>query len=227
MGLLANLKVRKKLLVVLAPLALMVLLASSYASFESKRIDTWYSSLIDNELEAAHHIDAARALMMRYGLLLYRLVVETNRDRTQAMNSELDNTYAEYKVHVADAMRLYPAFARQITSASTTFENAVLVSRPVRDAALAGDRPKAVDLLHSLADAELEQSRLKAIAISDEMRKAVDQRSDDLTARTHRSITITWLVLGVGMIVSLVIASYFIQVDVVRELWTVRLLLPR
>jgi len=41
MGLLANLKVRKKLLVVLAPLAFMVLLASSYATFESKRIDTW------------------------------------------------------------------------------------------------------------------------------------------------------------------------------------------
>jgi len=222
MGLLANLKVRKKLLVVLAPLAFMVLLASSYATFESKRIDTWYSSLIDNELEAAHHIDAARGLIMRYSLLLYRLVVETNRDRTQAINSELDNTYAEYKAHVADAMRLYPAFASQITAASTTFENAVLDARPIRDAALASDKQKAVDLLHSLADAELEQSRLKAIRISAEMRKAVDQRSDDLTARTHRSITITWLVLGVGMIASLVMASYFLQVDVVRELWTVR-----
>jgi signal transduction histidine kinase/DNA-binding response OmpR family regulator/HPt (histidine-containing phosphotransfer) domain-containing protein len=222
MGLLANLKVRRKLLVVLAPLALMVVLATSYASFESKRIDTWYSQLIDNEIEAAHHIDAARALNMRYGVFLYRLVVETNRDRMPGIIGELDNTYAEYKSDLADAMRLYPAFARQITAASTSFENAVLDSRPVRDAALANDEQKAIDLFHSEIDAELEQSRLTAIAISAEMRKAVDQHSHELTARTHRSIAVTWLVLGLGLFGSLVMASYFLQVDVVQELWTVR-----
>jgi signal transduction histidine kinase/DNA-binding response OmpR family regulator len=222
MGLLANLKVRRKLLVVLAPLALMVVLASSYASFESKRIDTWYSLLIDNEIKTVHHIDATRALMMRYGFLLYRLIVETNRDRIQGINSELDNTYAEYKGHVADATRLYPAYASQIIAASTIFENAVIDSRPLREAALANDKQKAAELLHSYIDGELEQSRLKAIAISAEIRKAVDQRSEDLTARTHRSIAVTWLVLGLGMIASLVMASYFLQVDVVQELWTVR-----
>ena len=47
MNLLPNLKLRKKLLVALAPLAAMVIFAGIYASVESKRIDTWYSQLID------------------------------------------------------------------------------------------------------------------------------------------------------------------------------------
>ena len=62
MGLLANLKLRKKLLVALAPLALMAIFAGLYASYENKRIDTRYSQLIDNEIKAAHNTDAARGL---------------------------------------------------------------------------------------------------------------------------------------------------------------------
>ena len=222
MGLLANLKLRRKLLAALAPLALMVVLASSYASLETKRIDTLYSRLIDNEIKAVDELDEARALNMRYGLFFYRLVVETSPDRMQAINAELDNTYAEYKADVADAMRLYPVYAGQIAAASATFENVVLDSRQVRAVALAKDQQKAANLLHSDIDAKLEESRRKAIAVSAEMRKAVDQRSDDLTARTHRSIVITWLVIGIGMITSLVMASYFLQVDVIQELWSVR-----
>ena len=48
MSLLANLKLRKKLLVALAPLVVMVVVAGLYSSIEAKRIDTWYSLLIDN-----------------------------------------------------------------------------------------------------------------------------------------------------------------------------------
>ena len=73
MRLLANLKLSKKLLVAVAPLALIVILSRLYTSFESKQIDTWYSQLIENEIKATNSIDVARAMDMRYGLLLYRL----------------------------------------------------------------------------------------------------------------------------------------------------------
>src|SRR5207249_3560023 len=49
-----------------------------------------------------------------------------------------------------------------------------------------------------------------------------DKRSDDLTNLTHRSILITWLVLGLGIVGSFAVVSYFLQTDVVRELWTIR-----
>src|SRR2546430_13955749 len=33
---------------------------------------------------------------------------------------------------------------------------------------------------------------------------------------------ITWLVLGLGIVGSFAVVSYFLQTDVVRELWTIR-----
>lgn len=222
MGLLANLNLRRKLLVALAPLLFVAILARVYASIESKQIDAHYSQLIDNEIRAVHNIDASRALSMRYRLMLYRLVVERIPDRMQTIDVELDKSYSDYQAHVSEAARLYPAYSRKIIATSAAFGNVVLDSRAVRVAALAGDKQKAIDLLESGIDSELEQSRLAAISLSDEMQQAVDQRSADLTARTRRSIIITWLVVGFGIAASLFVASYLLQVDVIRELWTVR-----
>ena len=50
MGLLANLKIRTKMLVAMLPLALMTIGASVYSSVESQRIDTWYSKIAEEWL---------------------------------------------------------------------------------------------------------------------------------------------------------------------------------
>jgi two-component system sensor histidine kinase/response regulator len=222
MGLLANLKLRRKLMGALAPLAVMVIFAGLYASYESKQIDTSYSQLINNEIKALRNNDAGRSLTMRYGLYLYRLIVETDPDRMRAIDAELDRCYSEYRTRIVDASRLYPAYSKQINAAAAIFEKAVSDSHPVRAAALINDNKKAAELMRAGVDDELQQSRDQAIEIAQEMQKAVDQRSDELTVRTHRTILITWLVIGLGILTSFGIASYFLQVDVVNELWSVR-----
>ena len=222
MGLLENLKLRGKLLIAMAPLAVMVILAGLYSSIQSKRIDTWYSQLIDNEVKAIHHIDAARSLSRRFGLDLYRLIAETDPDRRQIIDSQLDTTYSEYKIQIAEAIRLAPARTAQITAAVADFDKAVLDSRLVRAAALANDKVKAAALMRSGLDPELQQTHEQIAKISDELQKAVDQRSDELTDRTHRSILVTWLVIGLGLLVTFAIASYVLHVNVVQELFSLR-----
>jgi len=222
MGLLANLKLRRKLLIAMAPLAFMAILAGLYSSIQSKRIDTWYSQLIDNEVKAVHHIDSARALNRHFGLYLYRLIAETDSDRRQVIEGQLDTTYSEYKVQIAESIRLAPGRAAQITAAATDFDKAALDSRPVRAAVLANDNEKAAALLRSSVDPELQQTHEQIIKIADELQRTVDQRSDELTARTHRSILVTWLVIGIGLIVTFATASYVLHVDVVQELFSLR-----
>src|SRR5215831_15794039 len=98
MGLLTNLKLRKKLLIALAPLILMVFAAGFYGSYESKRIDTLYSELIDREVKAVHDTDVARALNTRYGFYLFRLISESSPDRARMVDAELEKCYVEYKI---------------------------------------------------------------------------------------------------------------------------------
>jgi hypothetical protein len=40
----------------------MVIVATLYSSIEMKRIDTWYSNLIDRDIKAQQDLTAARAL---------------------------------------------------------------------------------------------------------------------------------------------------------------------
>jgi signal transduction histidine kinase/DNA-binding response OmpR family regulator/HPt (histidine-containing phosphotransfer) domain-containing protein len=222
MGLLANLKLRKKLLVALTPLIVMVVAAGLYSSIEAKRIDTWYSLLIDNDIKSVYKMDAARSLVMRYGLFLNRLIVETDPARRQSLNAQLEDSYTEYQARIAEAKRLYPAYSQQIAAAAARFEKAVADSRPARTAALANQNQKVAGIMHSTVDEEMEQARNQAMTIAADMEKAADKRSDDLTNLTHRSILITWLVLGLGIVGSFAVVSYFLQTDVVRELWTIR-----
>src|SRR5215468_3581528 len=222
MSLLINLRLRKKLLVALTPLAFLVTLASLYASHESKQIDSWYSRLIDNEIKAVHDIDVARALNMRYGSFLYRMIVETGPSSMHVVEAELENSHSEYRTRILEAVQLYPQFTEQITSASMIFEKAVVNSRPVRAVALANDKKTAADLMRAGVDDQLQESRDVVSELSDNMQRAVDQRSAELTARTHRTILITWGIIGFGMLCSFVFASYLLNVDVVQELWTVR-----
>jgi len=222
MGLLANLKLRKKLLVALTPLAIIVVLAGLYSSYESKQIDAWYSQLINNEITAVHDVEVARGLSMRYGLYVYRLIVETDLGRMREVDKELDACHSEYRTRIAEAARLYPAYDRQIADALTLFEKTVSDSLPVRAAALINDNKKAADLMRAGVNDELQQSSQKTMELAEEMQKSVEQRSDELTKRTRRAILVTWLSIGLGILASFGIASYFLHVDVVRELWTVR-----
>ena len=222
MGLLTNLKLRRKLLLVMAPLAVMALIAGVYSSVRSKMIDTWYTVLIDNEVKAVEDIDNARAFSLHYALSLHRLVAETDPDRRQVIDGELDSSYSVYKMLLAEAVRLAPAWASQIREPGNEFDKAVLDSRPVRAAALAGDREKAAGLLRSRVDAELQQAGQQLIVAAEELQKAVDKRSDDLTVKTHRSILVTWLVIGLGVLVTFSFAFYVLQTEVVKELLTLR-----
>ncbi|HTB92282.1 MAG TPA: response regulator [Candidatus Sulfotelmatobacter sp.] len=222
MGLLANLKLRRKLLVAMAPLAVMVILAVLYFSMQSKRIDTWYSELIDNEVKAVHHIDTARSLNRRFNLYLYRLIAEANPDRRQVLDGQLESTHSEYKMHTAEAIRLAPSKGAQITAAATDFEKVVQDSQVVRAAALANDKEKAAAIMHATIDPELQQTHAQMTKVSDELQKTVDQRSDELTERTHHSIRVTWLVIGFGLLITFAVASYVLQVEVVQELFSLR-----
>jgi len=222
MSLLANLKLRRKLLLAIAPLAIMVIVAGVYCSIRSKMIDTWYSMLIENQVKGVVGLDNARVYSLRYIVALYRVVLENNPDRRQVIDGRLDSDYSEYKKNIAEAIRRAPAWAPQITATAGNFDKAVLSSRAVRAAALANDTTKAAALLHSGLDTELEESREHFAAMAEELQKVVDQRSDELTDKTHRSILVTWIVIALGMLVTFGIVFYALQVDVVQELFDLR-----
>src|ERR1700745_1666003 len=222
MGFLANFKIRNKLLVAMLPMALMAIGAGVYSSIESEKIDTWYSNLIDNYVKTFQSVTAARGDTMRFRLLLYQLVAEDNPDQRQENDGELDRVQADYRALLADALRQNRGRANEIKAAEALFDRAASSARPVRAAALAGNREKAMNIMHSGVDADLQQARQAMTNPVDEMQKSANQESDELTVRTHRAILITWIVVILGLAASFVIALSILHVEVVKVLLSIR-----
>jgi signal transduction histidine kinase/CheY-like chemotaxis protein len=213
-----NLRLRRKLLIAMAPLVLMVLVAGVYSSIESKMIDTRYSVLIDRQVKALRNVGEARAHTNRFGLFLYELVGETDMDRRQVIDGDLEKIRADYHVAMAAALKQSPERADKINAAAALFDRAEADARPVRAAALAGNSVKALSLMHGGVTQELQQARQATIGIMADLQEYIDQHSDDLTRNTHHAILITWLVIGLGLLASWGAAFYIVQTEVVDQL---------
>ncbi|MGC2002559.1 MAG: response regulator [Candidatus Acidiferrales bacterium] len=218
MGFFANLRLRRKLLIAMVPLVLMVVVAGVYSSFESNMIDAWYSALIDTQIKALRNVGEARAQTSRFGLFLFELADESDPDRRQAIDGELEKIGADYHTAMATALQESPEHADKINAASALFEQAEADARPVRAAALVGDNVKALDLLRGGVNQELQRAREATIEIMSDLQTYVDQRSDNLTRNSRHAILITWLVIGFGLLASWAAAFYIVQTEVVNEL---------
>ena len=179
MGLLANQKVRSKLLIALAPLAVMVVLAALYSSIGIKKIDTLYTELIDQQVQGVRKLTDARALENRFSQLLYEIIAEPDADRRRVTEGELDRAYADYQPAIEQAARDSPDYAKAIKAIQALFDEAASGARPVRAAALSNQSAKAMQLMREGVDAQLQRARLAAIDLDDEMQKSVDRKSDD------------------------------------------------
>ncbi len=219
---LENLKLRRKLLVAMAPLALMVILAGLYATTEIKKIDTRYSELLNADVWTLQHLTRAKAQAAVFGQLLYADIAELNPDRMRVIDGALDKTYADYQTLIAESIRQSPSRAKRIKAAEDLFDRAVIDARPVRAATLAGDNAKSMNLIRGGVDGELERARQAISDIVDEIRASVDQQSDELTRKTHQAVLYTWLVIGFGLAGSFALALFIMQGEVVRELFTLR-----
>ena len=222
MGLLANFKIRSKVLVALLPLAVMVIVATLYSSIEMAKIDTWYRGLIGKDVKAFQNVTVARALANRFGLFLYKEIAELDVDRMRMIDADLDATATDFHSAVGEAKRNNPSLAPAINVATALFDQAISDARPVRAATLSQNNDKAMKLMQASVDSEMARAREAFTALADEAQARVDQQSGEVTARTHRMILITWIVVILGLAASFAIALSIVHVEVVRAVSSFR-----
>jgi len=222
MGPLANFKIRTKIFVALLPLAIMVIVAALYASIEMNTIDTRYSYLISNDVKTLNNLTVARVLSNRFAQLLYQEIAELDVDRMRVIDADLDRTAAEFHSEVALAGAENPNAVQKITAATALFDQGVADAGPIRAATLIGNNDKAMKLTRETFDPEFRKGRQALADLANEVHAMVDQRSDELTGRTRRTILITWIVIILGLLASFTIALSIVQVEVVNVVLSFR-----
>jgi two-component system sensor histidine kinase/response regulator len=215
---LANLKIRNKLLLALVPLGAMVLIGGSHSTFEMFRADNRYTDIIDENVVALRSVVIARGLAHKFNLVLYREIAETDRAAMRQDDADLDQIAGQFHSYVEEAIRESPRRAATIRNIAAQFDQGVSRSREVRIAALKGDDKTAIFLMRTEVDPKLDGARKSTEDMLESTNKSIDQESDALTVKMHRSVFITWLVALLGLAGTAAFAIYIVQSEVVNLL---------
>src|ERR1700740_3867396 len=108
MSLLANLKIRTKVLIALLPLATMVIIAALYSSDRMSTIDARYSGLLDKDVKALQNLTLAQAHNNKLGLFLYKEIAEHDPDRMKVIDGDIDQTVTDFHADMDEAKRENP-----------------------------------------------------------------------------------------------------------------------
>ncbi len=215
---LANLKIRRKLLLSLLPLAAMVLAATTYSSVEMLRADARYSALMTNDVKALRSLTVARAKSNRFNHAIYEEIAETDPTKLAAIDAYAEKTAAEFYSSVEDGMRQSPNMLHQIEAIKSQFDQALSSSRRVRAKKLEGNTGIALQLTRETVDPPLEQVREGMANLADSMDRKIDEQSRSLTERAHKTILIIWIVIILGLIASVSFGIFIVQHEVVDRL---------
>ena len=151
MGLLANLKIRTKVLIALLPLAIMVFIAALYSSDRMSTIDARYSGLLDKDVKALQNLTLAQAHNNKFGLFLYKEIAELDLDRMRIIDGDIDQTVTDFHAALEEAKRESPGLTSEINAAAVLFDQEAADSRPVRAATQAQQNDKAMKLMRDRA----------------------------------------------------------------------------
>lgn len=219
---LANLKIRSKLLIALLPLVAMVFVAVAYSSIEMYRADARYSLILDRDVKALRTVIDARAMNNQFGRLLYEEIAESDAGGKHRVDADVDKTAGAFYTAVNEAARESRSRTPAINAIEDAFDRVVPGSRQVREATLNNDNSTALTLMRGIVDPNLEQVRQRMADLIDEMNGSIGRQSDDLTVQMHKTILIAWIVVGLGLAASFSFALFIVQHEVVDLLQAFR-----
>jgi two-component system, sensor histidine kinase and response regulator len=222
MGILSNFKIRTKILLALLPLAVMVIAAALFSSIQMRSIDTSYSGLIARDVNALQNLTFAQATNNRFAGDIYKEIAEPDLDRMRVIDGYLDEASTSFHSSMAEAKRSSPDLGTQIDAISNLFDKLVSDSLSIRAATQANQNEKAMRLMREVSNQEWLETRKALIAIEGLLEARVDKQSDELSAKTRRTIRITWAFIGLGLVASFAIAVLIVQIEVVKVVQSFR-----
>jgi len=212
---LSNLKIIYKIFACIGLLAAVIGTVVWYATDRMREIDKVYSHAIDNEVAAMKHGIRASAQTFNFGRLSWRYLAEPEPATQKRVYAEALESYKTFSSEIDKAKALAPKFAGEMESARAKFADVMKIFPEVEKAVASGAKDQALKHMATMAGMTAE---LRALMIkqTEDLEKALTATSDEATASTLHTITVTIMSVCVALTVVLLIAFFVVQAGVVR-----------
>jgi len=222
MRFITNLKIRTALLLMLLPLVVIVILRTIFASYEIDNLDRSYRSIIQAHTLTLENLRDARFETTFFEQMLYKEISERSTENKRLIEGDLDGSYQRYKQLVALAAQTDPELAGKIGAAAAVFDDAVAESRNVEAATVAHNDARAMDIMNDDLEGKLQLARVDITDVVGSLEGSLDAKTLDLARGTGQAVIANWVVMGVGLIASLVLLILIARQSLVEPMLSLR-----
>ena len=217
-----NLKIKTKILIILAVLGLVVIGAAAFSAISMKSIDTAYSNLIDHEEKAVFH--NARAARMLQSTLseAYNLAFETTDEGNALRTKNVATNEKNYWDELDTIKKLLPAYSSQVESIESRAKSALAqCETQIKFAGSVSDKEgifQAGTELKNKCTPLIEPIIQSQTDFTKTLLADIEKISGDLTDNTHNTIAITLSSVAIGLLIAVGLALWIANSKIVTPL---------
>ncbi|RAI44351.1 methyl-accepting chemotaxis protein [Rhodoplanes roseus] len=218
MSLLTRIRILPKILSVIALLAAVAGVGAWYAGQKIAAIDVAYSRFLDTEAVAWVSLTRVNRSLYNYEMLLYRMIAETSDSQMRALVPELDKATDQVDRLFRLAKEKAPRIAARIEQNERTLREVRDAAKPVVELTLKNVNDQATDLMRTTVDPLLSKLTKDNVALAAELDNSIKAGSEALTATSQAAVVSTYLIVGAGVAIALLIAVLIAQFGIARPL---------
>jgi len=198
---LSRFSISARILGVIILLGLLTLFVSVFASQRLMAVDDAYSELLSSDVSATVELARTNRAITAVGRQVYKLIAQSEDKRMQeaveAVGRNRDTVLASYNIVAG----LVPEHTQTITQLRGHFEDLMRDYDRIKPLALANKNEEAIAILNEKFDPKLDALRDDNVKLTDQVRGAMDENSDQLTQGSVFSRNLVLSLSGIGLLV--------------------------
>ena len=194
-----NLRILYKIFTAILILGVVVIAATVFATSQMRMIDSRYSALLENEAKAIRTMEVANQRTIGFARSLYAMIAEQDEGKMQATARQMDGMAGDFRKLLTETRARVPAYAARLDELDRLFTEMQTRAKPAEDATLAHQDSEAMKLATEGFEPAFEAVRDATVKTTEDLTAATDKMSDDLSAQTGTTATMTWVAVLAGL----------------------------
>ena len=210
-----NIRIGTKVVSVVILLSVIAAAAVGYAVYNIADIGATYSRLVNGTSKETLAVSRANRLVQSTRADLYAIIAETDPNVLQKLGSVLDEDKAKFHEFIDAAMAASPEEADRFKPLAAEYDRVFASVKQAADLGLANKNDEAIRVLGDKVREPLAQLTKDILAAVEISVKEQDEQAAAAADQASTAVTLTLIILGVGLVVGVGLAIFVARVGIV------------
>jgi methyl-accepting chemotaxis protein len=218
MSFLARFGILTKVLSVIGLMGLIIICSVYFATSRMSQIDEGYTRFLEHDALAWVTSARLNRNLYRMWYFAYRAIAETSEDEIAKAETDLRKTVEETTTLTKLVKDHTPALGTRADSIEAKTQEVFKLIGPMMTLAAQNRNDEAVAYTHATLDPKFQVIAKESADLRTELDKAIKAGSGDLNAMTGRTVNLTQILAGTGLVIGVLLAALIAIFGIVRPI---------